>query len=248
MKFNKSILGLAILFASCTSHVTEEKRISFIDDDELVILNGNVKQMTEISEDSPLNIGQDYSIFFLNKRGDLTETISGFHGSVDKTSYIINYDKNGKKRVAMGYFNLLDPVNIPKASSRIFHKADTGNKLMSIFKYDKENHVVEYIVGPNSYSPERSNYKYNNSGDIILCDNYNSSNLLESILRFSYDNNHNIAEIDEYSSDNHLQYQTHYNYTAFDQKNNWTKAIMRSNPIGSKYSRSFPIKRKIIYY
>jgi hypothetical protein len=246
MNFKLSILGFAILFVSCTSHVTREKKIYFTDGEHLIMLHGKVKQMIEIYEESPVNVGQDYINIYFNRNGDPTQLISGFHGLVDKTDYVGGHTTANEK-VIMGYFNPADPTNTQRESYKTLNKGDNSKKLIGYFRYDKENHMVQYMFGPDSNLSNMSIYMYNNYEDLIESQYYNSPKSSAIVTFYKYDDHNDIIELNSYMS-NHFTGNIIFKYISFDAHHNWTKAIQTSKLGDQTSGRSFTINRKITYY
>jgi hypothetical protein len=225
MLSNKLILVMVALIVSLSTNVIKPNKVYFIDDDSLQILNGKVKQMTSAPVDDiySTNPGQDYDIVDLNEKGDVTTNVHGFHGSVFKTYFITEYDPDGYKLETKGYIKLSDGLGFK--SSFIKASSDTTKKLTLIYRYNKQNEVINYVVSPNKPNADSSTYKYDNEGKLIELDHYTYSKFLMDVTRCKYDKNNNAAEIDVFHW-KRLMTKTLYNYTKIDANNNWTEATI----------------------
>lgn len=227
--------------------IISQKKISFFDDEELVVLNGDVKQLKinyEDTQDKLIDAG-DYGIVYLDKHGDVIKMITGFHGSFFQTNYFTIYNTKGKRVKSIGYLRRSDPTSIPQNLFRApSKKIDTGKIIMEVYNYDNHNHIIKSTLDPTKVSAEMKTYKYDDN-DMIECDNYSSSKFPTDLTTYRYDEQHNLIQSDNYVGKRPIE-EIKYKYKSFDSHNNWTEAIKRSNSIYQ--TKSLIISREISYY
>jgi len=247
MFLNKSIVVASVLFLSSCVNTKKPTRIYFISNDALEILNGNVKQITSTPADDiySLNPGQDYDIDNLNKQGDINESINGFHGSVFKTYYVTEYDPNGHKLETKGYMKLSNGLGFK--SDIIKPSLDTSKKLILIYKYNKRNEIVSYVVRPNKHDADSTTYKYDNNGNIIELDHYTDDKSLMDVTLYKYNKNNDPVEIDLFHGKRFMS-KILFKYDKIDSNNNWTDATIHSEGAFYEGRSDYKWHRKITYY
>ena len=231
-----------MLIASCSPTEQRQKNVcTFFINDELVVLNGNVKHMV-VEYESRTNPGEDYDIIDINRKRDVTKIIHGFHGMILPRTYLTNYDKNGRKLETISY--LIIPKN--RTMKDIFIKKikeiDSIKEATAIYTYNNENEIIRTGFR-NTKTTDETMYKYNSTGDLVETDGYG----WPEITFYKYDDQHHLIESNRYIR-GHFWGKSTYKYLSFDLHNNWTKAIQVSKNGYESSGKAFTINRKITYY
>lgn len=250
MYFNKSILVLFILLNPALLKAQTQKKVSFfLNDENLVVLKGNVKQMATIpmDENSP-NSGQDYHIVDVNEQGDLTTITTGFHGIVYKTYYVTTYSANGRKIETRVYTYPYDHDSFLQDTLLNIKNIDTGKRLMLTYSYNTKNELTGYVFNPGKKEIDSTIYVYNDEGNLIERDHYDDPKLLMDVTKYKYDSDNNLIELNQFFR-GHLTLKEFYEYNTFDSKNNWLDATVHAETYyGAGSKQTYKIRRKITYY
>jgi hypothetical protein len=250
---NRLIFVAIVLLGSCAPKEQKQNDVrAFFVQDKPLVLNGDVKQVfvtCEDTNDKLLNDG-DFTQVNFDKKGDVIEIASSFHGTTLPIKYNTKHGGNNRKLETIGY------MTIPKknfifskdhiiADSERFAKHDSVDIIFQIYKYNEDNFIAELIPEPGMSSIFK--FLYDDVGDMIEYDEYLSPNDLFKKTIYNYDNQHHLIKSYSLTNNIHLVEIT-YEYKSFDSHNNWIKAIAHSSALHGSEKKSIIITRKISYY
>lgn len=191
------------------------------------VLKGRVKQVVQTGlslRGTPFVMHYSDTLLF-DKNGNERGIHSGWPDGLFISTFIEKYS-NGEKQIVWAY---------PRSDGR------------TIFKYGKEQRLVQTIDCYQNTAQEQNDYSYDLLGRVSQRDTYVKRNGTHYKTTYSYnDKGYLIAEY--YIPPNEKNYpaksETGYKYLSFDEKGNWTTQVT----IGKTAAPIDTIRRKINYY
>jgi hypothetical protein len=226
-----TIVAAIILCTSC-AHKRKEQPVTWLYSGEnLEMLNGRVKTLTDLTMDTGKMF--IYLVYTFDKKGDLVTVDDIYNGGMNTTKYTTVYDKTGKRAQTMS-------INIDSLEHRVYG---------DLYKYDQREHITGFgalMYNPNAKYPPNYPYRFlYDKADCLTERQEWYHNLLVSIRKYKYlydDNGAVIAE--EWASaddrtDCKVFTKDTTRYLIVDSQNNWLKAVRFGNDT---------LTRKITYY
>ena len=126
-----------------------------------------------------------------------------------------------------------------------FGNIEKGNCLDYIqIKYDeKGNRIEENEYNSDGSLKSKATYKYDEKGNKIEENRYNSDGSLDKKYTYKYDEKGNRIEKNEYNSDGSIVIEKWTNKNEYDKQGNWIKTIVFKNEIPRNI-----VERQIEYY
>jgi len=213
------------------------------DDDELTMLNGNVKEIA-IGNDAP-STNLFYRAYF-DRQGNLlrserrTAITSGFLRAFNitrdttKMEYSILNDENGKNIAIVG-------------------KSLGDNHFTSKWKFDGQDRLSSYVRDVNDSLSITGSYKFDSAGILIEHKLIFPSSAKPVLYKYKYDRSNRLVESMSFEKingkDSCIAKQT-IKYNSFDSHQNWTRMIkyIQQNTTLIKYWYNDTVTREITYY
>lgn len=236
MKMNKYLCIIIILFITACREQPKpisKPEVVTIFDANFEILNGKVKQLTEIAP-APYS-GNETTVTGFDLHGNATQTINK-SSLEDDWKYAYKYDKNGKKTQLTAYGS--GPH--PEFKQRLY-------------KYDTTVHIIEMSFPIKQLRDDSDTelarrifrYQYNMAGDMVQMEGYGEKKH-QFTKRYCYNPQHFLILIATKDVGGQFGGQISYKYLSVDKQGNWLKRIA----IPSYYDagKADTITRRITYY
>jgi len=200
-------------------------------DTQFEILNGNVKELTEIYKTQSNDLETDITTFDKNGNATQAKQIRAHQCGIIKYSY--KYDKNGKKL----------EITLNDGETSVTYKCDKNGHAAEVHIEAKEFYIANIHLS-----------KYDSTGNRIEMDSYRDKEHLFS-TKYLYNGRHLLMEQDKLDTGKRVVLRVIYSYQAFDEKHNWLKRVNNVEyyfgEIGGDNQpevRKDTITRKITYY